>query len=584
LAKKQNKVKTAPTPDQLLKAFFEECKRQGRILPRAEYRELSGQAHGKIEFEFGTWSKFVTEMIMEYPEIRDYVFTYEDFSDSVWATTLNKLSKYKTFIVTTAISGGKIDKKAMAAAKNLAKRRNAALCIIPSGNDLLQLDPALKGELLLFNEFWINSNLKVLPVNLSPTSVKPQTGMARVGARACSVILGAPKLSKDSIPTDNDKLPHLIMTTGAITSPAYKKKGVLVNKQSFVASSDHNMSAILVEVEGDLFWERVLEFNTDGSVVDVNEKGAERFFADGSVKKEVPLNLNVGDWHAGETSAITYEAWPELAKLVKPKSISLHDVFSFHGHSHHTADNLLETVRIAENNLANPLNEFKRLAMDLSMWSAMSPTSLIKIVASNHNEHLRKAIQERNLDKPETFRIFCDLSIAALDGNDPVEYGIKKYAKFSNKNVEFMTRESRHVYRNKSGEILLHLHGDVGGNGSRGGASGGSGGSLAVSSGCAIVGHTHTPGIFPGNTEGSAGNGGLWINGTSTCINRNRPAYARGSASSWLQTSTLLFGQEGGRFTRTQLTVVDGRIFRGGERYNNAVDEVYKPLGHKRAA
>lgn len=538
-------------------ASFVETER--RIPTGVELKEQFGLTKKTVEHHFSNYEKLTKAARAAHPKAFQNVFMPEDFSTEAFAKVAKDIKKYKRFVVTTAICGDKVNREFLKALKNYCQRRKAKLLIIPSGHDLIKLDSILKGEAIVTHELYLNSNIRIDPVVLNPKVLRPMSGLGRIGQRSCSTIYAAPKLTKESIATDTGKLPHLIMTTGAITDANYvPRESIMKKKVDHVAYNDHDLASIIIEIaDGQFFFQREMQADLDGSVVDLTIKGPVRYYADGKVKAEKALNFNVPDWHHGETAEDCYQIWPELAELSKAESVSLHDVLSYRGHSHHTKDNEILSAQIEEAGVADPVAEFQGLADDFQMWLKKVKNAQFYIVASNHPEHVDKAITEGTLNQPQTKRTYLELALAMLDGNDPLQWGLKNYAKFSSSRFTFLSRDDRHVLRNKQGEMALHNHGDRSKDGSR---NSGQSAGVVESLGCAVINHLHSPKIIAGGTLGGKGNGTVWVGGTSTvCDGDERPGYSLGFASSWLKTATVVYGSKNGRFLRQQITLIGGQ-------------------------
>jgi hypothetical protein len=532
----------------------------GRIPSGIELKDQFALTKKTVEHHFGNYERLMRAALLEYPKAFKNVFMPEDFSKSAFETLKLDCVGYKRFVITTAIVGQRVFEPGLNALLNYCEKKKAKLLIMPLGKELLGLDSRLKPFGIVTGELYLNSNIKLVPVRLSEKTLNPTAGLARVGARSCTTIYPAPKLTKLSIPTDMGRFPRLMLSTGAITQASYGEKHDLkmVKKADYIAEADHELSAVIVEISDDhFFFQREMQIDIDGSVVDVGPKGAFRYHASGKVTKEKAKAMSVGDWHSGLTSQAAFDLFPAIAAATGAERVLLHDVFNMSSHSHHTVNDAIVSAQLEERGDDDLVSELEGLADDFSHWLKKTQAS-IEIVASNHPEHLNKAISMGFLNRPSSFRIYCQLALAMLDGHDPLQFGLKEFAGFEHKRIRFLSRDDKSVIKTKvkgpngklhSVTLQLNYHGDKGANGARGPQS------LAVALGCSIVGHTHTPRIDAGN------NGlGMWTNGTATCINgKDVPHYAQGSASSWLQTSTLVFMQPGGKPLRTQITLIGGQ-------------------------
>ena len=565
-------------------------KEHGRLPSGNELKDEFSITRKTVEHHFGNYERLMRAALKENPKAFEGVFLPEDFGKDQFETLKREIPKYKRFVVTTAITGQKVHEAGLKALLNYCEKKKAKLLILPLGKDLLTLDSKLKGFGIVTRELNLNSNIKLAPVRLSEKTMAPMAGLARIGARSESIIYPAPKLTKISVPTSLNRLPHILATPGCITVASYGEKSdtKMIKKSDYIAEADHELAAIIVEVANDhFFFQREMQIDVDGSVVDISPKGAFRYHANGKVTPETARAISIGDWHSGHTAQAAYDLFPAIANAAKAEKILLHDVFNMSSHNHHSAHSSIEGAQIEERGDDDIVSEIEGLAEDFEMWLKKTKGQ-IEVVASNHPEHLNKAIAEGYLNKPSSFRIYLQMALAMLDGMDPLQYGLKEYAGFSSKRVRFLSREDSSVLKSRikgpNGKIQsitcqLNFHGDKGANGARGPQS------LTVALGCAIVGHTHTPAIYASN------NGlGQWVNGTSTCINgKDVPAYARGSASSWLQTSTLAFLQPGGKILRTQVTLVGGQWhLESGtpktlEELPDQIAKVHKIRAHKNA-
>lgn len=531
-----------------------------RMLPTGnDVKDVMGLTKKAVEHHFGNLDRLFRATKERYPEAFDGIFLPEDFSQEAFEKLRKASLKYKRFVITTAVTEAKVNKSFLASLKNYCKRRDAMLLVIPTGKNLLRLDPVLKGEWIVLGELFLNTNIKIHPVLLNPKTVRPTSGLSRHGQRSCTTIYAAPKITKESVATDIDKFPHLVLTTGAVTNAGYfDARQILKKKTDYVAENDHDLASLIVEVyDNSIFHQREMQADIDGSIVDLSVKGPIRYFPDGTIEKERALNFNVPDWHHGETAEDCYQIWPKLAKLTAAETVSLHDVLSILGHTHHTKEDQIKSALIEESGMSDPVVEIQGFADDMQMWLKACDAKFF-IVGSNHPEHLNKGIQEGTLDQNPTRRTFLELALAMMDGHDPLRYGLEKYAGFKSSRVTFLSREDRHILKNKFGEMALHYHGDKANDGAK---NAGFSQGIAISAGCAVINHLHSPKIAAGNTLGGRGNGGVWIGGTSTCVEGDqRPAYARGGGgSSWLKTGTITYGRANGRFLRQQITLIGGQ-------------------------
>jgi len=520
---------------------------KNKIVPNTrQLKEFDSNITPKlIEYHFGNYSGMVKEAHKYAKDVFDSIFTESDFNELAWARVKKTVNTNNKFIVISAVCGAEIDEDALKSVKTYSKKTGAAILLIPiksGGHGFQQLHHKLKDKAIsvVFREIHLNENIKIVPISLSTTASKPHSGLNRVGKRSCSLILGATKLSKETVPTANYKFPHQIITTGVITKPNYIK-GLEVKKADYIANEEHKQAAIIVELANNrIYFQREVEFDVDGSFVDVGLNGVTRYLPNGTTKKEVAEALSVGDSHFPfEVDPVADLKFREVAKKLSAKHVFLHDIYSFSGRSHHDAHNELIIIRKAEAGYLDLENELKLTAKHLLEWSKLK--TKIHIVPSNHNEHLDKYLATgMHRQDPHNARIAMSMIIASLDGVIPLKHGLDTVAKMKANNVLFHSRDASF----KIQECEMLFHGDRGGDGARGSLA-----NLHLSLGNCIIGHSHKPGIH----------GDTWQNGTSTYTDvENRPDYTKGAPSSWLQTSTVVTKGKGDRCLRSQITVIDG--------------------------
>lgn len=417
----------------------------------------------------------------------------------------------RTYFVTSAIAGCSLAKNFFDSVKTFCDDKKARLVVLPcrgalSKDEEYNQDVLDELEKYFFTEYTFNSNICAFDIGLSPTTVNPLAGLYRI-AEETSVIIASPKQSMEVIPVGNVSIPHLLHSTGSITTGIYGQ-----NKVGLLAGNDHVIGGIILEVEDDrIFHIRQVRSAEDGSFCDLDKKY--------SANKVQPNNASavvLGDIHNGFQHPKAMKAWDELIKLVNPKYIALHDLFDSHSISHHLENNITQK--------SNRQEPFSTLRMEIdSLWKFISDFSSeykksnILIVASNHNEHLDKYIDNGRffMDYPN-YRTALELAMYRLDGLNILKAFIEKnYGKL--KNIFWLKRDEDF----KVHGCQLSAHGDYSFNGGKGSING-----LEKVYHNAIVGHSHSPRI----------QSDLFQVGTST---RFDLPYLTGG-STWLHASAVL--------------------------------------------
>jgi hypothetical protein len=231
----------------------------------------------------------------------------------------------------------------------------------------------------------------------------------------------------------------------------------------------------------------------------------------------------LGDIHTGDTDPVSLAVTKQMIARFRPKELILHDLFDGASVNHHSADDVMfRARRFAKGDLLGELEAC--VAMLLDLQSAGPRDMKINIVASNHDEFLNRYLAEARFSQdPRNLHIACYCGWRFSDSSknvNPLQVGMEYVHGGPFWNVEFLTRGQDY-------KILgwqLANHGDKGVRGKK---------NISIQEishvvGKAIVGHTHTPGIFRNAV----------IVGTTSVLN---PEYKQGTGNDWMHTHALLF-------------------------------------------
>jgi len=465
-----------------------------------------------------------------------------DMKDLLVPKSLDELAqvvkKFKRFIVTTAVTSCRVDTSLLSSMENFCKKNDAAILVLMAsdpahtqefGRQYGSIDRLIVDSPHAFpvvRDTSINSNLYISTIKLSAKHIDPLTGLSRIGQRNGSFIYASPKQRMKAIPVSNIKLPHILMTTGAITRPDYSTENYMSERTAHIADHDHVMGAVIVEIaDKDTYHFRQIQGDSSGSFIDLGVQ----YNADGSTEVAPPEAFVLGDWHAKETDPVARSCWEDVMRTLKPSILVLHDAFSGVSINHHEAHrNILKAQRAAANEL-DLKSELETLASDLNSLSEL--VDEVVMVKSNHDEFIERYLQEGHYVKdPQNHKLSLILSLQMLEGNDPLKYGIENSG-LTSKKIRWLKRDEDF----KVARIQLGAHGDLGANGARGSLR-----SIEAAYGNSVTGHSHSPEILRG----------AWQVGTSSYL---KLAYNRGP-SSWMHTSCLVYANG----SRQLINVING--------------------------
>lgn len=466
--------------------------------------------------KFGGFSKFYQEYTKKKEE-----HPLADFTrDGIGSIIKEKNHKSGTFFITAAapvshldwtddqvlkannnenIIGSNLHTEAFSAVKNFLKRKNAELVILPMPAHVKALqsqpthyDPALQEFIGCFaTEYSFNRHLKAIEAYINPQQINPLTGIKRLRIHKfgphgeqgseikrfkTSIIVAHSKQMMEVVPTSNSGHPRIIHSTGAITRPSY-----LRNRIGMIANEDHKLGGIVVEVDGDAFYLRQVQFDPkNGSFVDLGV----RYHANGMATPERAEAFVMGDLHPGHEDQGALNAMYDLWEEIQPKRVFFHDFLDGQSISHHLVNKRLSKAK-------NP-SVFRTLDAEFSMAKkvigeicdkAPKDAELIA-TASNHPEHIMRYLEEGRYinDVAENYNLAHRLVVMALDGKNPVQEVLdpNRKMKWTEENEDYIVEG-----------VQLNAHGHLGINGSRGGKAG-----HELAYGDCMVAHSHTPNIY----------------------------------------------------------------------------------------
>ncbi len=457
-----------------------------------------------------------------------------------------KVGKY---VITSAQNNTPIHQPFFAALLNYCEVNNADLLVIPyryknptsvfSDKEHEKWDAAL-------DEYMVNGNVKVCPelvlvgVKIQPTAVQPLSGFEGYTGNS-SAIFGHPKIQMKTVPTPNKELPKFLVTTGAVTVPNYTD-----SKAGFKGEFHHSLAALIVEVTDKEFHVRHVHGQADGSFYDLDTYYTETDFVGG----QRIAALVTGDTHAmfldKEVEAATYSNEDSIVNVLRPEIRVFHDLNDFYSRNHHhRGDDLTNFVKHLFGN--DDVEAELQIAADL-IDRYNDPDSLNVIVKSNHDEALDRWLREANpLNDPQNARFYFYLkyhqykSVKKSDNGrfeafDPFEFWClnpdQQRGLQAHDNTVFLKREQSMVV----GNIELGFHGDKGPNGARGSIQ-----NMSKIGTKAIIGHSHSPGIYEG----------VYQVGTSSQLDMG---YYSGP-SSWMTTHAIVYPDG----KRTLINIINGK-------------------------
>lgn len=233
-----------------------------------------GVSRDRIRNAFGSLEELKKFVTAKHPDIFKGIIDASLFTPIYLKELEAKLKKFKRFFIATAVGGGKTFKSFYDNIKVFCDYKKAKLLLLmcedPASIRKFTIPKGLEYEQFIFSDVALNSNLFISTIKLSAKQLDPSTSLSRLGKRSGSFIYASPKQRLVYSPVGNNKMPHAVMTTGAITLPDYETERYMSQRLARLAEHDHIMGGIVVEIVDDNYFHfRQVQAEKNGSFVDL---------------------------------------------------------------------------------------------------------------------------------------------------------------------------------------------------------------------------------------------------------------------------------------------------------------------------
>lgn len=330
---------------------------------------------------------------------------------------------------------------------------------------------------LTANRHNIHENLMVLgDVKIQPTAATPLTGFNSIsGSGSC--IIGHPRQHLKTLPI-LDGYPHkVLLTTGSVSVENYTD-----SKSGMKGKFNHSYGFVVAELDGDIYHIRQVTADKKGNFFDLFYEVKD---GEVSVINSCPAMV-FGDLHISHQDKRAVDASFELAGIIKPKIIVIHDVCDSGSISHHEQRNpfvLLDREKDGSWSLKKEIKQMKNWFKEHSGYSYVIPSA-------NHNLWIDTWLKNSDWRKMPNKELYLKYANITAQGKAPK--GIVAYILDKNFPEIITTLSPNDSYKIMDWE--LSLHGDLGASNSRGSSAQFK--NLTVKS---ITGHSHSASREDGN-------------------------------------------------------------------------------------
>ena len=455
----------------------------------------------------------------------------------------SRLPKSGRYVITAAQNATPIHKGFLASLRHYCARHKATLIVIPyryrnptsqwtSNNESHEWWAKEIAADLYDGRFELNSKITVLAdIKVQPTASQPLMGLESI-THGSSGILGHPKVQMRTIATPHNRLPKIMMSTGAVTMPNYTD-----TKAGKKGEFHHTFGAAVIEVQGKKFHLRQINALKNGSFIDLDTAADPH----GCRKAPRALALVMGDTHVDfvdpDVIEATFNGPNSIVSVLRPQQLVWHDLLDFYSRNHHHRFDPITNTAIFKAGKGSVRDEVSRAVDFVARYTPKGCKSVI--IASNHNEALSRWIRETDWKTdPENAEFYLATALAMVESAKLGDAGAEcidplRYWADGKIAAKFLSRGESYSIRG----VEFAMHGDRGPNGSRGSIKAFS--RIGVRS---TIGHTHSPGIEEGCHQ----------TGTSTRLGLT---YAKDGPSSWLNSHSVLYANG----KRSHIHIIDGR-------------------------
>jgi len=341
----------------------------------------------------------------------------------------------------------------------------------------------------------LNKNCLLLAdIKIQPTASDPLTGFEAI-SQDMSAIVGHPKVQTRTIATPQNKLPKILMTTGACTVANYSD-----TRAGRVGEFHHSLSAVIVELQGGLFFARRLHYDTKSqSITDTVRR--KQFHSTGRVTTSArAAALVTGDLHERMACPKAVEAtWGAggMVEVGEPEHIIYHDsVDGCSVNPHHGKDPFSRIAKVSSGFTArHEIESFRDFVIAHTRRKSQNV-----IVMSNHDDFFTRYIKSQDWrDDPINADWYLETALYMVRNTQMTSAGVKhpdafRYwmEKYNLKNTLLLDSDKSFVVRN----VEMGMHGNRGPNGSRGSIK-----NLRRVGVKSVIGHSHVPGEDEGCTQ-----------------------------------------------------------------------------------
>lgn len=377
---------------EVVKSFIRLANKLNRFPTISEMADF-GVNRNTIRSHFVNTQNLKKYVVENYSDLLNNVFDSNDLlnPERLKKTEMN-IKTFNRFIISSVTEGNlSHGGKYLKSMYNYAKVNKARILLIVTKMNINEIDRNILQDYLdekldiIFTDTKIHKHLHINTIKIDAKVVNPTAGIQRYQKDETSFIYASPKQTCKSVPIKKKSLPRILMSPGAITQTDYIRDKFNKRKRDVMADNDHLIGAIIVEIDGDVYYTRPTQATKEGNFIDLGKE----YTHTGKVKENAPIAFVMGDLHSAQKCEKTFKLWLDLVKKLKIPNVIMHDTFDCMSLNPHERNKktLRDALELEDKSTLS--DELKLLVEDLK--ETRKHTKKVYIVDSNHDDMLKRA-------------------------------------------------------------------------------------------------------------------------------------------------------------------------------------------------
>lgn len=426
-------------------------------------------------------------------------------------TVFISAKKTQRIVLTQYSRGALVHKKALTILRNFCDKNNANLYLLRGTENLNQKQYALDNEvkdLSIADKYIFNADESCIAENyaISNLNRNPLINAAKLIQNKLTLIIGSPKQTIRVLPYKQNTSRKVAYTTGTISMLEYP-----LNINGELNKTLHCFGGIYLEYNSltKKYDCRLLQIKND-ELHDLDLV----YKPNGVFPNHGTAGIILGDMHFPQQDDMAVLKTVRLINMILPKEVVLHDVASWQTICPHDDTKYLDKILGADNKNYSLRREHEQVVRKLTIFAKQVFPSQVKVVASNHDEFVRKWLNNGEFIKDR---------INAEFGAELFKRYLKNKHILSDvvlNNVTFLNKGDFHEICG----FCVSEHGDAGVNGSK------SKGLATYYNSCekSITGHTHSPQMY----------GDTFVTGT---LSKLKLSYNQKGFTTWAHANVVIY-------------------------------------------